>query len=81
MWKLPVSVSVCVSVRLLVSVCLCMNLNRYQVGQAYIAHYDYFPANSQDGGHKWDPQNKGSNRFATVRWGVRVCCRLCVSSY
>lgn len=38
---------------------------RYELGQAYVAHHDYFPSRqSQD--HSWDPFYGGSNRFATV---------------
>eukprot|EP00937_MAST-01D_sp_MAST-1D-sp2_P005438 g5438.t1 len=38
---------------------------RYELGQAYIAHHDYFPTyQSQD--HNWDPQRGGSNRWATI---------------
>ena len=38
---------------------------RYEAGQAYIAHNDYFPAGQSDD-HNWDPQDGGSNRFATI---------------
>mmetsp|Transcript_19373 Transcript_19373/g.39192 ORF Transcript_19373/g.39192 Transcript_19373/m.39192 type:complete len:479 (-) Transcript_19373:323-1759(-) len=38
---------------------------RYELGQAYGDHHDYFP-NTQSGDHQWDPSVGGSNRFATV---------------
>ena len=38
---------------------------RYEIGQAYIAHHDYFPA-TQSPDHEWNPAKGGSNRFATV---------------
>ena len=38
---------------------------RYQIGQAYVAHHDYFPVHQSDD-HLWDPFQGGSNRFATV---------------
>ena len=38
---------------------------RYQLGQAYVAHHDYFPVKQSDD-HSWDPTIGGSNRFATV---------------
>jgi prolyl 4-hydroxylase len=38
---------------------------RYQLGQAYVAHHDYFPVKQSDD-HLWDPTIGGSNRFATV---------------
>lgn len=38
---------------------------RYEVGQAYVAHHDYFPTR-QSSDHNWDPFFGGSNRFATV---------------
>jgi hypothetical protein len=39
---------------------------RYQLGQAYIGHTDYFPNKQVDTTWNWDPMNNGSNRFATV---------------
>jgi len=38
---------------------------RYELGQAYVAHHDYFPKEQSDD-HNWDPSKGGSNRFATV---------------
>lgn len=38
---------------------------RYKPKQAYIGHHDYFPT-QQSSDFNWDPQNGGSNRFATV---------------
>ncbi len=38
---------------------------RYQLGQAYVAHHDYFNVNQSDD-HLWDPSKGGSNRFATI---------------
>ena len=38
---------------------------RYELGQAYVAHHDYFPTRQSDD-HSWDPFEGGSNRFATV---------------
>ena len=38
---------------------------RYELGQAYVAHHDYFPP-AQSADHQWDPVQGGSNRFATV---------------
>jgi len=38
---------------------------RYEVGQAYIPHEDYFQI-SQSQDHNWDPAVGGSNRFATI---------------
>lgn len=38
---------------------------RYELGQAYVAHHDYIPEN-QSTDHQWDPSKGGSNRFATV---------------
>jgi hypothetical protein len=38
---------------------------RYEIGQAYGDHHDYFPM-AQSGDHQWDPSLGGSNRFATV---------------
>ena len=38
---------------------------RYELGQAYVAHHDYFPPRQSDD-HSWDPYVGGSNRFATV---------------
>lgn len=38
---------------------------RYELGQAYIAHHDYFPVR-QSNDHLWDPSKGGSNRFATI---------------
>ena len=38
---------------------------RYELGQAYGDHHDYFP-NTQSGDHQWDPSVGGSNRLATV---------------
>jgi len=38
---------------------------RYELGQAYVAHHDYFPA-QQSEDHSWNPFKGGSNRFATV---------------
>lgn len=38
---------------------------RYEIGQAYVAHHDYFPT-SQSADHSWDPSKGGSNRFATI---------------
>jgi len=38
---------------------------RYQLGQAYVAHHDYFPINQSED-HEWDPSKGGSNRFATI---------------
>jgi prolyl 4-hydroxylase len=38
---------------------------RYELGQAYIAHHDYFPT-GQSTDHNWDPLTGGSNRWATV---------------
>lgn len=38
---------------------------RYELGQAYVAHHDYFPA-MQSEDHAWNPLHGGSNRFATV---------------
>ena len=38
---------------------------RYELGQAYISHHDYFPTR-QSADHNWDPEKGGSNRFATI---------------
>jgi prolyl 4-hydroxylase len=38
---------------------------RYQTGQAYIEHTDYFPISPKPDWN-WDPARNGSNRFATV---------------
>jgi len=38
---------------------------RYELGQAYIAHSDYFSTHTS-ADHNWDPRKAGSNRFATV---------------
>ena len=38
---------------------------RYELGQAYVAHHDYFPQRQSED-HSWDPYYGGSNRFATV---------------
>ncbi len=38
---------------------------RYRLGQAYVAHHDYFNVNQSDD-HLWDPSVGGSNRFATL---------------
>eukprot|EP00584_Thalassiosira_punctigera_P004360 CAMPEP_0172533672 /NCGR_PEP_ID=MMETSP1067-20121228/6287_1 /TAXON_ID=265564 ORGANISM="Thalassiosira punctigera, Strain Tpunct2005C2" /NCGR_SAMPLE_ID=MMETSP1067 /ASSEMBLY_ACC=CAM_ASM_000444 /LENGTH=492 /DNA_ID=CAMNT_0013318337 /DNA_START=38 /DNA_END=1516 /DNA_ORIENTATION=+ len=38
---------------------------RYELGQAYVAHHDYFPQH-QSADHQWDPNKGGSNRFATI---------------
>ncbi|GAB5366902.1 hypothetical protein AAMO2058_001183700 [Amorphochlora amoebiformis] len=38
---------------------------RYDIKQAYIAHEDFFNLGVQ-GGHNFDPKTGGSNRFATV---------------
>jgi len=38
---------------------------RYKVGQAYVAHHDYFPTH-QSKDFNWDPLSGGSNRFATI---------------
>lgn len=38
---------------------------RYEIGQAYTAHHDYFPKYQSDD-HQWDPSKGGSNRFATI---------------
>eukprot|EP00804_Cyclotella_cryptica_P010213 CCRYP_013830-RA/>CCRYP_013830-RA protein AED:0.44 eAED:0.44 QI:0/0/0/1/1/1/3/0/483 len=38
---------------------------RYELGQAYVAHHDYFPSRQSED-HSWDPLYGGSNRFATV---------------
>ena len=38
---------------------------RYELGQAYGDHHDYFPRVQSDD-HAWDPSKGGSNRFATV---------------
>ena len=38
---------------------------RYELGQAYGDHHDYFPRVQSDD-HTWDPSKGGSNRFATV---------------
>lgn len=38
---------------------------RYELGQAYVAHHDYFPEH-QSTDHQWDPSEGGSNRFATI---------------
>ena len=38
---------------------------RYETGQAYISHHDYFPTR-QSADHNWDPEAGGSNRFATI---------------
>ena len=38
---------------------------RYEPGQAYVPHSDYFAlGTSQD--HNWDARHGGANRFATV---------------
>ena len=39
---------------------------RYQLGQAYIGHTDYFPVKKNSVDWHWDPATNGSNRFATV---------------
>jgi len=41
---------------------------RYELGQAYIPHTDYFAVGTKtkDGQHNYDPENGGTNRFATV---------------
>uniref|UniRef100_A0A7S2Q2T0 Fe2OG dioxygenase domain-containing protein n=2 Tax=Skeletonema marinoi TaxID=267567 RepID=A0A7S2Q2T0_9STRA len=38
---------------------------RYELGQAYVAHHDFFPERQSDD-HNWDPLRGGSNRLATV---------------
>jgi prolyl 4-hydroxylase len=38
---------------------------RYELGQAYVAHHDYFPT-GQSSDFNWNPQKGGSNRWATV---------------
>ncbi|KAL3810907.1 hypothetical protein ACHAXA_008757 [Cyclostephanos tholiformis] len=38
---------------------------RYNLGQAYVAHHDYFKVGQSDD-HLWDPSIGGSNRFATI---------------
>lgn len=38
---------------------------RYELGQAYISHHDWFPT-GQSTDHNWDPQRGGSNRWATL---------------
>ena len=38
---------------------------RYELGQAYVAHHDYFPER-QSNDHNWDPLKGGSNRLATI---------------
>jgi len=38
---------------------------RYQTGQAYIEHTDYFPILPKPDWN-WNPAQNGSNRFATV---------------
>ena len=38
---------------------------RYELGQAYVAHHDYFPEH-QSNDHNWDPSLGGSNRLATI---------------
>jgi prolyl 4-hydroxylase len=38
---------------------------RYELGQAYVAHHDYFPTGQSDD-YNWDPKKGGSNRWATV---------------
>ena len=38
---------------------------RYELGQAYVAHHDYFPEFQSDD-HQWNPMLGGSNRFATI---------------
>lgn len=42
-----------------------LQLLRYKQKQAYIAHNDYFAADTS-GSFNWDPSRGGSNRFATV---------------
>lgn len=44
---------------------LCMAIIRYQTGQAYIEHTDYFPITPKPDWN-WNPARNGSNRFATV---------------
>ena len=39
---------------------------RYEKGQAYVAHHDYYPLRHAAKGHAWDPTKGGSNRFATI---------------
>jgi prolyl 4-hydroxylase len=40
---------------------------RYEPGEAYIAHHDYFPLNEPPPiAHNCDPQRAGTNRFATI---------------
>ena len=38
---------------------------RYELGQAYVAHHDFFPP-QQSTDHNWDPYRGGSNRLATI---------------
>uniref|UniRef100_A0A7S2A4Z6 Fe2OG dioxygenase domain-containing protein n=1 Tax=Ditylum brightwellii TaxID=49249 RepID=A0A7S2A4Z6_9STRA len=38
---------------------------RYELGQAYIAHDDFFPVR-QSADHNWNPERGGSNRMATI---------------
>ena len=38
---------------------------RYELGQAYVAHHDYFPERQSED-HNWSPNNGGSNRLATI---------------
>jgi prolyl 4-hydroxylase len=38
---------------------------RYNLGQAYIAHTDFFPPGTSDD-HNWDSSDGGTNRFATL---------------
>lgn len=38
---------------------------RYELGQAYVDHHDYFNAR-QSSDYAWDPSKGGGNRFATV---------------
>ena len=38
---------------------------RYNIGQAYIAHTDFFPPGTSDD-HNWDSTDGGTNRLATL---------------
>jgi prolyl 4-hydroxylase len=38
---------------------------RYELGQAYVAHHDFFPEH-QSNDHNWNPLKGGSNRLATI---------------
>ena len=42
-----------------------LQIVRYEPGEAYITHHDYFPLH-ETRNHNWDPRNGGTNRYATI---------------